>query len=146
MFKGLFSIIFILAFMSFLPACTSSSTTPPVVSVVGCSVETVVTGALAAAIASNLTCSNSSAIQASIQGALGKINLCAAATTQANIKAIKASGKMQGIIGDIVCPLAVEAVMGTLSTAVPSAWGCSSLTTTSLNGVLAQACSAVVPI
>lgn len=110
----------------------------------GCAIETTVTTALSSALATALTCKNASVMQSDIQAALGKANLCAAATTQAQLKS---SGiVVKGVVGNIVCPLAVSAVSGLISSKIPATWGCTVASGSSIATVLTTACEAVVPL
>lgn len=113
----------------FLMSCTSVE---PVV----CAVETSAASALSNQIASALTCTNTAAIQSDILASLGKANVCS--TTVASFKSLK------GPIGDIVCPIAVTAVLGLVSDKVPSSWGCSATSTSTLGTLLTTACESNV--
>lgn len=101
-----------------------------------CAVETSAASALSTQIASALTCTNTAAIQTDVLASLGKANVCS--TTVASFKTLK------GPIGDIVCPIAVTAVLGLVSDKVPSSWGCSATSTSSLGTLLTTACESNV--
>lgn len=137
-------ICLVLAFSVFELGCTSTPSTPA--ASVGCSVETVVTTAAAGAIASADACTNVAQIQTDIQKALGSINLCASATTQAQLQALKKKqgDAYKGIVGNIVCPLATDAIISLIGSAAPASWGCTG--NASVSAAIAAACVAVVPI
>lgn len=107
---------------------TSCTSVQPVV----CAVETSAASALSTQIASALTCTNTAAIQSDILKSLGKADVCS--TTVASFKSLK------GPIGDIVCPIAVTAVLGLVSDKVPASWGCSATSTSTLGTLLTTAC------
>jgi hypothetical protein len=146
------SIFAVMVFALFQFGCTTSTPaapgvpTPPSLPIVGCSVETIVTTAAAGAIASADSCTNVTQIAADIQKSLGSINLCGAAGVQAQLAALKLKqgNKFKGIVGDIVCPLATDAIMSIIGTAVPSAWGCTG--SASVSSSISAACIAAVPI
>lgn len=131
-FLGILCAVFCMA------ACTSTSTTNPVDTVV-CSAETVATTTMAAAIASAAGCKNVSQMQVDIQGWLGKANLCQAAAVQAQLKAISnksmAAGKEKGIVASIVCPIVIDSIQSGIGQTFPTAWQCSgsALTATALS-------------
>lgn len=115
------SMSFIAALALVLGACTSPSTPTPApvpapVVAVGCQLETSLVTVLASNVATTLTCSNLSAIQTDMQMALGKANLCAPNEAQ--------KAKFKGVVGNLACPLAVEAVLGMLASKIPAGWGC----------------------
>jgi len=141
--KFLLTILSVLA----ISACTSTPATPgaPAPAGVGCSVEQVVSGALAASIGTGLQCANLTAIQADLQGALGTANLCATSVAQAQSK-VEGKQPMKGVVGDLVCPLAVNTAMGLINTKIPAAWGCKVTSGSNIGSVLSAACIAVVPI
>lgn len=144
-----YGIMFLLAACaSLFIGCTSTSPTSPTVTSLGCSVETLATTAIAGAIASTDSCTNVTQMQSDIQGALGSINLCQSAAVQAQLSKLAqksvASGKDKGLVGSIVCPLAVDAVMTLIGTKVPATWGCTG--SSSVSAAISLACTAVVPI
>lgn len=111
----------------------------------GCSAETVITTAAAGAIASADNCSNVSQIQKDIQAALGSINVCQSATVQAQMADLKKKqgDKYKGIVGNIVCPLATDAIISLIGSKVPSTWGCTG--NADVAAALSAACISVVP-
>jgi len=119
--------------------CTSSTPGPSPIQVIGCSAETSATSALAAFIGMQGVCSNLSAIQGDIQSYLGKANLCAAAVVPATSKGLK------GPIGNVICPLAVNSVLGVIGSKVPATWGCSVQDAPSA-AALSAACSKAIGI
>ena len=124
--------------------CTSTPAPSPVTTVV-CDVETSLTSVLSQTIGTTLSCINVAQINVDVLAALGKANLCPAVTSAAAIKAQIA--KPQGVVGSIVCPLAVNAVFGLASSKIPASWGCSpTAQVATLSSVLSAACIAAVPI
>ncbi len=125
-----------------LASCTSPSPGPtptpspipgPIIAV-GCSVEQAVTSALTASVATTLNCANLAAIQGDMMSVLGKANLCPTA-----------SAKPKGVVGNLVCPLAVDAAMGLVTNKIPVAWGCDPhATVATLSATLIAACNKVV--
>ncbi len=141
--KFLFAAVLMLT-MTFVGCNKPSDPTGPIAAV-GCSVETAITSSLAATIGSTLTCSNLTQVQLDIQGALGKANLCAQAVPPP--ASAQSKQKFKGIVGGLVCPLAIDAVLGLVVSKVPASWGCSpSASTTGLATALGAACVAVVGI
>lgn len=137
----------------FLAGCTSSNSgTVTPIQAAGCDVESAILGGAAGAIASALSCTSTSAIQASLTTALGNANLCAApgvaAISAASMKSAKSAAvKPQGVIGNLACPIAVNTIVGFLSNSVPSAWGCSaSASASALAATLTSVCEAAVPL
>lgn len=125
-------------------SCTSKTTTDPnPVQTVGCSIEGDLTTAFANSVSQLLTCTDVTAIQVDLLNALGKANLCAKSTPAVTSKTVSP----KGVIGDIVCPLAVQSVMGLVGTKVPVGWKCTPAAGTSgLNAALVATCSKVVGI
>lgn len=129
-----------------LSACSSTSTAPTPIVAAGCAVETSVESALSASVATALTCSNTAAIQADLATAIGKANLCSQSVPATPaIKVMQA--KPQGVVGNIVCPLGVSAVMSLVTGAIPAAWGCApGASVGTLSVVLTAACTSAVTI
>lgn len=121
-----------------LTACTTKPAPNPIGGIV-CSVEGSVASAFAASIGSTLSCTHIDAIQGDLLNVLGKANLCAKSAPP------PASEHKKGIVGGIVCPLAVDAALGLLVSTVPPAWGCSSQSASALGAALSAACAGVVP-
>lgn len=72
----------------FLSGCTKTATgTMNPIQSAGCAVETVVVASAASSVSSILSCSNQSAIAASLTTALGNVNLCATPVASANATA-----------------------------------------------------------
>lgn len=148
----------IFALLLMITACTSSSTSSGSmnpITAAGCDVETAVTAGFAGSIATAFTCSNQAAIQSSLQTALGNVNLCAAnpsvaAVTSAQITAKKALAKAaspMGIVGSLVCPLAINTIVGFATAQIPTAWGCTaSASASDIVAALTTACVAAVPL
>lgn len=134
--------VLVLAIFALCLGCTKT----PAGNTVGCSVETIVTTAAAGAVASADNCSNVSQIQQDIQAKLGSINLCAAAQVQTQMSDLKKKqgDKLQGAIGNIVCPLAVDGVLSLISSGIPASWGCQG--STNIAASLSAACVAAVPL
>ena len=128
----------------------AASPTLTAVADVGCSVESGLASGVSASIAAQLQCTNTAAIQSSIQAALGNANLCSlVAPSVASANALKAKSVVapKAIVGDIACPIVVNVVGGYLSNAVPAAWGCSAgAAMSSVLSALTAACEAAVPI
>lgn len=121
--------------MFFVMSC---STVQPVV----CTVEQSAASAIAAGIGTALSCTNLPQIQSDLLGALGKVNLCSMASSAKMMK-----HHLKGPVGNVVCPIAVEAAIGLGASKVPASWGCSANTSMSgLSAVLITACEQVVPI
>lgn len=135
---------YLLLILAFLVSCTSKTTTDPnPIQTVGCSVEGDLTTAFAGSISQLLTCTNVTAIQVDLLNALGKANLCAKASPVVAGKAVTT----KGVIGNIVCPMAVQSAMGIVGTKIPPGWGCSpSAGTSDLNAALVATCSKVIGI
>lgn len=135
-------------------SCTTTQPTMNPIAAVGCDVETALTTPLAASVAAVFSCTNQSAIQASFQTALGNANFCAqpgvAGTTTAQIEAAKTAikdGVNKGIIGSVICPLAINTLVGLATPSIPASWGCSaSASSSTLLQALTVACVAVVPL
>jgi len=54
--------------------------------------------------------------------------------------------KPDGVIGNIACPIAVNAALALVTTQIPSSWGCTpGSVTTDLSTALTAACVAAVP-
>lgn len=127
--------------------CTKSSSGGAVnpIKDAGCQAETLVTGAAAGVVASSLTCSNTAAIQASLQAALGNINYCAQnSAVSVQVKASKSLIKTEGVIASLVCPIAVSTVMGFMTSQVPATWGCTNAADAGVVSVaLTAACTAL---
>ena len=139
------SIFLISALCLFEIGCTGTGSSGAGTTV-GCSVETVITTAVAGAIASADSCTNVAQIKTDIQAALGKINLCSAASVQSQMTDLKQKqgDKYKGIVGTIVCPLTTDAILSLIGAKVPSGWGCSG--SADVAAAISAACIAVVPI
>ena len=142
------SIVMIIACL-FTFGCTKSTGTMSPIQAAGCDVETAILGGASTAIATALSCTNTSAVQASLTTALGNANLCTApgvaAISTSSLKAQKL--KSLGVIGNLACPIAINTIVGFLSNTVPTGWGCSTTATASaLEAALTAACEAAVPI
>lgn len=107
-----------------------------------CNEETAAIGGFASQIATTLNCSSQPAIVASLTTALGNANVC-------KYLPAASSGmvKTQGVIGNLICPIAVSTVVGYMTSQIPVAWGCT--VTTQASAVVASlttACETVVPV
>lgn len=133
----------------FITACTSSPTPAPSPAPApaptpgfGCSAETAITTGLASALASAANCTHPDVIQTDFQSALGKINLCS--------QVVPVSGKpaLKGPVGDVVCPLAVGALIPLVTSKVlPATWGCDpSAKLADASALLSAACSKAIGI
>lgn len=158
----------------FLASCTKSG--GPVLSPIqeaGCAIESAVSGGMASVVSSSLQCSHPDVVAQQLQAAFGNANLCAAPVaapanaamlagqkfskvgdvSAADLDAAKSgmhanAVKPNGIIGNIACPIAINAAIGFLSNAVPAAWGCSgpNASISGLIGALTAACETAVPL
>jgi len=102
---------------------------------VGCEAETTTVSLLTPAIANGLQCTNPNAIQADLQAAADKVNLCTStkSSISARVSTSPASMACQ-FLGDSLIDLVA-------SNAIPSSWGCDpTVATTSLKGVIGTAC------
>ena len=126
--------------------CTQSpSPGPSPIGGVVCNVEQDIAGAFASTIAKSLSCSNQATIQSDVLGFIGKANLCASSVNHLKSAPKSADGKMKGVIGNIACPIAVNAVMGAAGAAVPASWGCAPNSgANSLNAALTATCEQLV--
>jgi len=79
--------------------------------------------------------------------ALGKANLCAKAAPQpASAQAANAKN-LKGILGDIVCPTAVDAVLGLVTSKIPVIWACDpSAKVGDVKAMIEAACSKAIGI
>lgn len=113
----------------FLSGCTFFQT-------VGCKVETASAGAISAALANSLNCTNGPQILEDVSGFLAKTNIC----TLPSKKGLKG-----GPIATLVCPVVSELAVSELGTAIPKSWQCvpASSTSTSLAMALNSACNLI---
>lgn len=151
--KLMFSVLMVM-----MIGCSTTPTNPVLtpIQAVGCDVETAVTTAFAATVATSLACTNQTAIQSSFQTALGNVNFCASSSvssvTAAQIKdaAAKMTSKVakpMGIVGTIVCPIAINTIIGYATAQIPTTWGCSaSVSASTVGAALTAACEAAVPL
>lgn len=145
------------------PSPSPSASPPPTLTGLGgaiCDVESTITSDFGAAIVSSCAGTDAVACGGALQSALGAINLCGqpgvSQVTMSQIKAAKASrasAKIAGqvspnaIVGNLVCPLAVPAIMGLLSGLIPSACGCTqSIGASTIQPIFVSACEAAIPI
>lgn len=118
----------------FFVSCSSSPVST------ACQVETYAANAIASSLATAMGCTNLNQIKSDLMSAMGKANVCSA-TSAKHRRAPK------GPIGNIVCPLAVQASLQLAASKVPSSWGCSpDATVANLGSTLTMACEAVVPL
>lgn len=129
---------------TFLISCTTTQPANPI-QVVGCAVESSLNTAFSASIATVLNCTNQAAISSSIATKLSAINICATASVQSQVKELQGKGKMKGIVGDLVCPIGINAINSIVNGAVPAAWGCSVSSADGVSAALAAVCAAAVP-
>jgi len=123
-----------------LGGCTQTKT-------VGCSVEQAVESGIASAIGASLSCSNLPAIVGDIQTVIGKANLCAAAAPAPASEQAKDIAKPKGVLGNVVCPLATDAVLGLAVSKIPPAWGCTGgASADQLKALIVAACEKAVPL
>ncbi len=106
----------------------------------GCNEQTKALTGLSAGIAKSLNCAKPEAISASLTAALGNVNLCKYAVTPGGIVA-------KGIVGNIVCPVAVSTAIGFLTAAIPPEWECTvSADAGGVASALTSICEAAVPL
>mgnify|MGYP001610854352 CR=1 FL=1 len=106
----------------------------------GCVAETAVLTNFSTKIAAQLNCTHPDAIQASLTAALGNVNLC---------KLVPAHGIVSptGVVGNIVCPIAVSTAIGFMTSAIPTAWGCTvTQEAGAVSAVLTSICESSVPL
>jgi predicted phage tail protein len=106
----------------------------------GCGEQTKILTGLSQSIGKTLNCTHPDAIQTSLTAALGNVNLCkyAPSATGAGPK---------GVIGNIVCPVAVSTAIGFMTSAIPAEWGCTvSADAGGVGATLTSICEAAVPI
>lgn len=140
--------------MFLLTGCPSNSggTTSPVltpIADVGCVVEQAITSGFGSLVVAQCAGTNALACGAAFQVALGNVNLCATPqVAQVTKEALMSkAAKPQGIVGSIVCPIALNTVMGLLTATVPAACGCTqNLSASAISGLLNAACVAAVPL
>lgn len=162
--------IFGLMVIALSTACSKSSSSMSPIQAAACDVESVATGSVAAAVATAFNCQNQPQIQTDLQTALGNVNFCAASVpapasliagakmvsklgdvTKADIDAAKkAKGlavKPMGIVGNIACPIILNAGVAYLTQAVPSSWSCTaSSSAQTVAQALTIACEAAIPL
>lgn len=101
--------------------CTKKTTPESVL----CSFEGVVTTMLAAEITAKLQCANPTAVTASLQAGIRKMDLCKM-HDEGKKKKAAAEGKMvaMGAVGDIICAPAISTLSIGLLMQIPPEWGC----------------------
>ncbi len=110
----------------FLMGCSSQQVKEPI-----CNLQKSIAATVADTVASALACSNKEQISADIMSKLGKANLCAASAT--------------GVIGDVACPVAINALSEYLRGEIPASWSCTVDDTSGLAKLLLEACKGAVP-
>ena len=132
-----------------LAACksTPAPTPGPVPVPVTCGpVTSDIASALATGLAQLDTCSNPAAIEQSLLSVLPSA-ICAFLPVPAQVSMKKLQVRKvsyKGIVGNLVCPLAVASVQGLLNNNVaPAAWGCTG--NSDVSAGLTAACEAIVP-
>ncbi len=94
---------------------------------VGCAVATTISSLVSAQIATQLTCSNLSAIQATVDAQLVTLKICdAAAAAVAPIMAPSGMpvAKPMSTVGAIICAPVIDALANGAVAQIPAAWGC----------------------
>lgn len=133
----------------------------------GCDVESAITSTIGGAVLSACQGSGTAAAcGAAFQTSLGNVNLCAAGIPAASLSKDakwtkvgdvtagdlsqgkgKAKLSTMGVVGAIACPIAVNTIMGYLTSQIPLACGCTvSLTASQADQAIVAACEAAVPI
>ena len=158
--------------MSFL-SCTKPQAPAPILTPIkdiACDVEKAVSGGLGSTIATSLSCAHPEIVSSELQAAFGNANMCATPIVQPSGMAVMAQAKWKtigdipgdalkqkgmkamaapmGVIGSIVCPMAVQSAVGYLSNSIPVAWGCTGPNASfqGLLSALTAGCIAVVPL
>lgn len=99
---------------------------------IGCSIENTVVTGVAPVIASQLQCSNESAIEADLKNIVGKLNICK--------QSLDNSGKLK-LPGPICSMMADLVINGVASVSIPASWGCTAANAkTLLKNVVVTAC------
>jgi hypothetical protein len=78
----------------------------------GCAVAKTASSLVAAQVSTTLSCKNLDAVKEDIDAQISKTKICDQNTAQ-------------GPVGEMVCPMAVSAVMGGALKAIPAKWECS---------------------
>ncbi len=116
--KFLVSALVLLSFTG----CTKSNTAV-------CTVATTMSSLVSAQIALQLTCSNLSAVQASVDAQLVSLKVCEAASTAVSPVMAQQSGipiaRPMSVIGSALCPPVIDALATGAFAQIPAAWGCS---------------------
>jgi hypothetical protein len=86
--------------------------------VTGCNEQTAILKGLSGSVANSLNCTAPDEIQKSLTSAMGNVNLCK------YVPQPQAGMPMKGIVGNIVCPIAVSTAIGFMTSAIPKEWGC----------------------
>lgn len=115
------------------------------VTTAACTDETKALTALASSVATTLQCANQAQIVTDLTTALGNANVCAWSSATSTVSAQVV--KPMGVVGNMVCPLASAAVVGFMTSAIPTTWGCTATTSAAaVQSALTQVCEAAVPI
>ena len=113
---------------------------------VTCAIEDTIAGSLSQVVAGQLVCAHPEAIEADIKAAIGKLNVCAqpVAAPVAGALSLNLTGA-KSAFGQVVCPMAINAVSGLVNAAIPAAWGCTgSVAPDALKEKLVAGCSAIL--
>lgn len=165
---GGFMRILIISLALIVMSGCSKSTTP--LKDAGCAVESTLTASFGSTIVAQCAGTDAAACGASLQAALGNINLCltpipSPTPSIQSVGAFKTVGDVSqsdlnkakgprlqdvhamGVVGAVVCPLAYSAIEGLLTGIVPKACGCTkNLDAGAIGTGLVTACLASVPI
>jgi hypothetical protein len=96
----------------------------------GCAVEEKAVDVTSAGIVTVLECKNAAAVRMDVKFYIDKAGLC-----------------KTGLIGDLVCPIAVDAVLKGIGSATPATWQCNPANPMSkLSQFLVPACKAAMPV
>lgn len=116
----------------FVVGCKSQPV-PPIVTPI-CDVLASATTGAAQGVGAVFDCANISAIVATLNAPIQKLNICP-----------KDGEKVQGLVGDIVCPAVTKFVMDLGVNALPAAWECKGGTTVeNVATLLADKCKVYV--
>ncbi len=160
-------VVITLLLYPFATGCSWLQKAPPAVQAIltplqsaGCGVETAITGAMGAAVVSDCAGTDAVACGQGFEVALGNVNLCSTplpsgfATTWKTVGDVPAdalkvkniAGKM-GVVGNVACPIAIDAALGLLTGQVPKACGCTkNLSAGQMGTTMISVCEMAVPI
>ena len=124
-----------------LPSCLTKENAPHLTPIqrATCNAELALTKGTALGIATVLSCTGTNEIQKDLMGIFGNVDLCQEAE----------AARVQGLVGALVCPLAVSAIIGFASHQIPTEWKCDpdkSATVDVFKKAVVTACVAAIPL